>query len=414
MKLLFIYYDRPDYFVGPIVNARRLLPELQSRGHEIHCLIFYRRGDSPSSRYLESHGVRCYVRPFAGATEEKISWILEKVVAISPDVFVPNLSVVGWFAARWVRDSGIPTISCHRSDDQYHWAMVDEFVLGQKEWAVSGLVCVSEHLRKEVAERRPEHTKLCVIPSGVPISKDSCIHDGGPLKLVYVGRMVQEQKRILDMVDALAMVMGHLPDVTATLYGDGPERMSVEKRVNELGLSHRINVAGVCPSEKIQSQLIQHHVLVLLSDYEGTPGAVMDAMACGVVPVCLDIKGGVQELVIDKHTGLLVKDREQDFLAAIKLLSNDPSLRKSMALKAKQHIVERYSLLCAADKWEEFCEKLLDSAPGRRPLIVPDKFNLPPVRSGLAREDFRKVAWPLDLAKRSIKLLKRKLMVNTT
>lgn len=365
------------------------MPELKLRGHDIHCLLFCMGEDAPSARYLQACGVSCYVHPYADSTENKISWILKKVSLVSPDVFVPNLSVAGWFAARWVRESGIPTIACHRSDDQYHWAMVDEFVLGEKQWAVSGLVCVSEHLRRSVSEKTPEHTKLCVIPSGVPVSNFSCRHDG-PLKLVYVGRMVQQQKRILDLVDALAFVMDSLPDVTATLYGDGPERMSVEMRVRELGLSGRINVAGVCPSEEIQSQLVQHHVLVLLSDYEGTPGAVMDAMACGVVPVCLDIKGGVRDLVIDRYTGLLVKDRMHDFLTAIKLLSQNIDLRKAMALNAKQHITEGFSLMRAAGLWEGFCEELLVSAPHRRLLTVPRKFKLPAVKSGLAREDFRK------------------------
>jgi glycosyltransferase involved in cell wall biosynthesis len=56
-------------------------------------------------------------------------------------------------------------------------------------------------------------------------------------------------------------------------------------------------------------QLIEHNILILLSDYEGTPGAVMDGMACGLVPVCTDISGGVQELVIPDQTGLLVRDR---------------------------------------------------------------------------------------------------------
>lgn len=36
MKIAFMAYDRPNYFGGPITNARRLLPELVKRGHEIH------------------------------------------------------------------------------------------------------------------------------------------------------------------------------------------------------------------------------------------------------------------------------------------------------------------------------------------------------------------------------------------
>ncbi len=400
MKLLFVFYDRPDYFVGPIVNARRLLPELCSRGHEVHCLIFRLGAEgAPSADYLESLGVHCYVHPFDCSTEDKIVWILQQISYISPDVFVPNLSVAGWFAARWAREAGIPTIACHRSDEDFYWAMVDDFVLGDKLWAVSGLVCVSEHLKNAVSIQCPEYTKLCVIPSGVPIPAETSRHDG-PLKIAYVGRMVQEQKRVHDLIDALALVMDSQPDITATLYGDGPERANVEKRIGSLGLSHRIHIAGVCPSEQIQDQLVQYHVLVLLSDYEGTPGAVMDAMACGVVPVCLDIEGGVRDLVIDKVTGVLVKNRRQDFLTAIKMLSDDPDLRKSLAANAKQHIMGKFSLQHAADLWEGFCKELLDSAPVRQPFIAPPKIRLPDVRKEFAREDFRQESFFSVLAKR--------------
>ena len=44
MRILFIYHDRPNYYAGPIVNARRLLPGLQKSGFEVHCLIFVIEG----------------------------------------------------------------------------------------------------------------------------------------------------------------------------------------------------------------------------------------------------------------------------------------------------------------------------------------------------------------------------------
>lgn len=397
MKLLFIYYDKINYLGGPIVNARRVLPELRKRGHEIHCVLFMMgEGESPSAKYLEEQGIFCYVKTLGIATEEKIDWILKLVAKISPDVFVPNLSVAGWFAARWIRDAGIPTIACHRSDDRFHWTMVDDFVCGNQEWSVSGLVCVSENFKKIIAEKNPEFTKLCVIPSGVPVPIESSLQTG-PFKIAYVGRLVQEQKRIHDLVDALAIVINNNDGITATLFGDGPELETIQQHIENLELKHRINVFGVCPSEKIQDQLLQYHVLVLLSDYEGTPGAVMDAMACGVVPVCLDIPGGVQELVLNGVTGFLVKDRQQDFQRAIEKLSMNVNLRKQLAANARKHILERFSLDMAADHWEAFCQQLIDEAGERKTLQIPRNIQLPAVRSAFAREDFRRTENTLSL-----------------
>ena len=63
----------------------------------------------------------------------------------------------GCFASRSVRESGVPTVAVHRSDDLFHWAMVDELVAGKPEWALTGLVCVSDDLQRKVAARSAAH-----------------------------------------------------------------------------------------------------------------------------------------------------------------------------------------------------------------------------------------------------------------
>jgi len=410
MKILFIYYDRPNYYGGPIVNARRLLPELRGRGHEIHCLIFILKGHAPSATYLENRGVRCHLHKFGQYTEQRITWILQKFSEIQPDVFVPNISVAGWFASRWVRESGVPTIAVHRSDDRFHWAMVDEFVTGAQKWAHTGLVCVSEDLQQKVASRKPMHTRLCVIPSGVPVCAQSSIQ-AGPLKLVYVGRLVQQQKRILDLVDALAMIMRTHFDITATLIGDGKERQAVQQRIDGYGLKERIRIMGTVANEEIQAVISRYDVLVLLSDYEGTPGSVMDGMAAGLVPVCLDIAGGVQELINHENTGLLVKDRGPSFVDAIDRLKADTELRKQLAARAREHVSNYFSLKGAADRWEMFCNELSNGENPLLPVTIPKKLILPPVRPGLEREDRRLEIFPIRVIRafnRSVKRILKK------
>lgn len=388
MNFVFVFHDRPNYFGGPIVNARRLLPELCRRGHQVHCLILYGGGASPSMEYLQSQGVKCFARPMVGYTEGHIRWLLQQLITLKPDVFIANAFVSAWFAGRWAREAGIPSVAVMRSDEPFCWAMVDEFVVGSKEWAVSGLVCVSEGLCRRVEDKGPLHTLLRTIPSGVPITPNIS-EQAGALRLVYVGRLVQEQKRILELIDALARVMGEYLDVRATLIGDGDQSAAVLQRIDALGLGARIEVLGTLPSEAIQEKLVGYDVLVLLSDYEGTPGAVMDGMAAGLVPVCLDIPGGVRELVIPEQTGLLVQNREGDFVEAIGRLAQDAALRRRLSVNAKAHVEEHFSLKVAVNRWEELCRELLLQAGPSRPLKVPKVFSLPPLRPELAREDRR-------------------------
>jgi colanic acid/amylovoran biosynthesis glycosyltransferase len=388
LRLLFICFDQPDYFGGPIVHARRLLPELQRRGHEVHCLLFFAGDEAPSAGHFEQHGIHCRLRAFGLATEEQVRWILEQVSAIRPDVFVPNMLVAGFYAARWVREAGIPTVAVHRSDDEFHWAVVDEFVVGEREWAVSGLVCVSDAFRRSVESRRPPHTRLCTIPSGVPIPAFQSAQTG-PLKLVYAGRLAQEQKRVHEMVDALALLMECRDDVTATLIGSGNEWHALHRRIAQYDLGNRIFLGGSVPGEQIQEELSRHDAFILLSDYEGTPIAAMDAMAAGLVPVCLDIPGGVRELVIHERTGLLVRDRAGDFVAAITRLADDPALRRRLAANGKDHVRRHFSLATAAERWERFCTDLLANRGPAGAVRIPETVSLPPPRPAFRREDFR-------------------------
>jgi glycosyltransferase involved in cell wall biosynthesis len=387
MKIAFMAYDRPSYYAGPITNARRLLPELQKRGHDVHAMIFF-DFDSPTAQYLQSHGVTCHYIQKPRHTETQISWILRTLKKINPDVFIPNIFVSGWYAAKWVQQANIPAIAAYRSDDSYYWAMVREFVVGAPEWAVDGLVCVSQHLKEKVEALHPTHTQLCMIPSGVPVP-DYYSQQSESLSLVYIGRLVQQQKRIRETFDALVQVIRGNSDIRATLIGEGSEEAYLKQKIQALHLGDRIELSCAIPNDKLHQELRKHNVLVLLSDYEGTPGAVMDGMACGLVPVCLDIGGGVSELVIPGKTGILVRDRDKSFIDAIQQLKSNRALRVRLSQNARQHIIDYYSLDVATSLWETFFEQLIDRTRLKKQISIPWCYKLPHAKPGLAHDDHR-------------------------
>ena len=393
MHICFTVYDTPDQLGGPMVNARRLLPELRRRGHRISALILYWGASSPMASVFRDSGIECRVVRKQEYTEDAVRWILRQVGGLSPDVFVANLSVPAFFASRWIRRAGIPTIAALRSDDPFHWTMIDQFVAGPETWAVSGLVSVSAGLLDVVKERNPRHTRFAVIPSGVPVPSTGCRHDG-PIRMVYVGLLNQYRKRIMDVAVSMGRVLERDPGATASFYGEGQQRAELERFVREHACGSRIRVEGLVPCEEIQERLLLHNVIVLLSDAEGTPGAVMDGMACGLVPVCLDIRGGVRELVLDGKTGLLVKDRGDSFVRAIDRLREDVELRQRLGLGAREHICRDFSLEVAAARWETFCRELLGSRENGRKgsLRVPRGLSLPPSCPGFDREDVRRPA----------------------
>jgi glycosyltransferase involved in cell wall biosynthesis len=374
--IVFVSFDGSKDYGGPTVNASRLLPELRRRDHRVTALLVTDDEETTHLASLRDAGVDCRVLPRGGYTEDLAQMSLALLDELQPSVFVPNIWIPGCFAARWAREAGVPTVAAYRSDDPLYEGILDQFVFGDPAWAVSGMVCVSKDLENRVRQRRPKDTRTAVIPSGVPIPGQGHVH-GDRFRIAYVGRISQRQKRILDVGGAIISALEAIPEADAAFFGHGDETPQLRRLVEESGMAQRIEIAGSVDPSRIQSCLLAFDVVVLLSDYEGTPGALMDAMACGLVPVVLDIPGGVRELVINDETGVLVKDRDREFVDAIKDLHKMVERRAELGQRARDHITARFSLRRAADLWEELFESLRAEAGRSSPIGSASRLRLP-------------------------------------
>jgi colanic acid/amylovoran biosynthesis glycosyltransferase len=90
----------------------------------------------------------------------------------------------------------------------------------------------------------------------------------------------------------------------------------------------------------------------------------MEAMAAGLVPVCLNIRSGVPELVEHNITGLLVNDRSDGFLDAVRLLRSETGLWERLSKAARTKIESEYSYQKTADRWIELFTELLGPFSG--------------------------------------------------
>ncbi len=244
------------------------------------------------------------------------------------------------------------------------------------------------------AKQLPATTLVRHIPHGVPVPQQVARSPDGRLKLAYAGRLVEINKQVSEMTRALCRVAREIPGTEAVLYGDGPSRPALQQLLRTEGKGLPIRLAGNVDNDQIQSHLLERHVIVLLSDSEGLPIALMEAMACGVVPICLRVPSGVLELVEDGVTGLLVNDRGDDFVAAVRRLRDEPGLWERLSRAARAKIEAEYSQEQSAARWSAFFEELRRNAGQRRPIEIPSRFDLPPVHPNLAHVDERKRPLP--------------------
>jgi colanic acid/amylovoran biosynthesis glycosyltransferase len=396
MKVTFCTYDSPSYLGGPATWLSRLLPDLQSRGVQVTTLFFLDGLDKSRCRtyqHLLRQGISCHAFPMQSSTEEKIHWLLTLLEQSPPDIFVPHMLVAGFFASRWVKAAGIPTVGVLHSDDEFYRGVLRQFVFGPQAYQLSALVCVSDFLRQKVeTEQATTITQVYKIPCGVPLPEQLSQPPTDTFKLIYVGRLTEEQKRISEVTRAFCQAVQNIPGTEATIYGDGSDRVNVEAILQQAGQGLPIHLAGQVDSDQLKAILQETHGIVLLSDYEGLPVALMEAMAYGVVPICLNIRSGIPELIEDGVQGLLVNDRREDFIAAVRKLKDNPDLWLQLSQSAHHKIAAAYSQESGTTAWLELFEALkLQGNPS--PVISHPKWlHLPAIDPGLAWEDRRRVA----------------------
>jgi glycosyltransferase involved in cell wall biosynthesis len=387
MKVTFCSLDWPDYVGGPNAWLRRLVPGLVKKGIQVKVLFFVDNGipeNCPTVMAFRDQGVDCPAICTPVWMQDRVRWILKKIQADPPDIFVPNLVLPAFYSGQWVREANIPTIGVLHSDDPYYYALIREFVFHKGGNQLSALVCVSKFLEQEVHNRHPQGTLIRRIPCGVPVPQQTTEPPRDRMRLIYTGRINEEQKRISDLTRALCRAVREVPDTEAVIYGKGPAESAVRQIIANEGKGLPITYAGSIDSDQVQMHLLKSQALVLLSDYEGLSVSVMEAMACGVVPIYLNTRSGAAELIEHEKTGLLVANRDDDFVNAVRRLRNEPSLWASLSSAARAKIEAEYSSDFSTECWAELLNELVGASKPKLVIKIPGRLRLPEIPADLA------------------------------
>ncbi len=355
MNVTFTTFDAPDFVGGPNSWLRGVLPFLQRAGWQIRVLFFIERGPPeacPCYRALTGMGIACEAASSNEPMFAQVRWLLRELAKAPPTVFVINLSIAGYLATRWIRRAGISSIGILHSDDAFYKKIFAEFVVGAAGNCVTDMVCVSEFLSR-LNEDAKTATSMHLIPYGVAVPDHAATAPTECLRLIYVGRLVEEQKQILALAQALCRVVREVADTEAIIYGSGPDRARLEQCLEQENVGQRVRLGGQVDNVEVQKLMLNANVLVLLSDYEGLPIAMLEAMACGVVPVCLRTRSGVSQLIEQGKTGFVVDNRGDDFVTTIREIAMKPELWSRLSRASRAKIVTQYSAELNASRWVE-------------------------------------------------------------
>src|SRR5262245_5998505 len=380
MKVAFATYDASEDIGGVSTWMQRVLPLLQGTGVavEVHMMAFDGQPGT-NCTYFQERGIPVRWIPWQQHLPYAVRAFLRFLEQGQPDVYVPNCIVPAYFAAGYARRSEIPTVGVLHSDDPFYWGLVDEFIKGRPEFRLSAVVPVSAFLESEVSSiAKALGVAVRRIGCGVPVPNKSTQSPDIGFRLVYVGRLIEEQKRSSDVAVALCEVVRRNPNLEAWILGDGPARKAVEGIIQEKGMGARVRLLGRVDNADVFGILAQCHGLVLLSDYEGLSVSMLEAMATGVVPICLDMRSGIREAIQHGANGLIVKERTWAVLAAVQPLQADLAWWKKRSIASRETVWERYSIENCARQWADLLQGLYLGRAAPTPFKPPRVLRLPP------------------------------------
>ena len=315
-----------------------------------------------SNEFIEtanSTGLEVHTIPECFAFDPQVVWALRKLVKIlDPDIiqthhvkshFLVRMSGV-WRNRHWIAFHHGYTKDAKRT---LIYNQLDRWSLR----VASQIVTVCRPFKVQISSIGVPQSRITVLHNAISLNwltdgnvddigsaaQDSCIKRGGHESVVLAVGRLSEEKGFNELIFALDQLRRLRPElfVRLLIVGDGPEKARIERTVRDYNLQDRVALPGHVRDIRPYYRVADMVVISSLS--EGSPNALLEAMAAGV-PVVATSVGGIPEIVADKETAILVEPRNPFAMAsAMNLLLSNRSLSESLVRKAREVIKERYS-----------------------------------------------------------------------
>jgi len=225
------------------------------------------------------------------------------------------------------------------------------------------LVTGTEGLRNEYAKfYKLNAYKIKVLPNWINLEETNKLIASADKQSLKNKLNIREEKVLL-FVHRLSKRKGahRLPEIlkglkeekiVLVIAGDGPERINIEKKFENLGTAPKVRFLGNVPHENILNYFAIADVFLMPSEEEGFPHALLEAMAAGVPFVATKV-GGVAEITPPAASAYLVNQGDmENFIKSVRLLLHLDESEKEKLRRSLRHWAGRYDLKLVAEKFK--------------------------------------------------------------
>ncbi len=280
-----------------------------------------------------------------------------------PDIVHTHTAKAGALGRVAAVFAGVPvrihTFHGHIFESYFNRLYISIFLFIEKALAYFSkyIVVVSQAQKREMGEHykvaRPD--KIKVIPLGLELEKFALIQshngklrkglniDDDTIAIGIIGRLVpvKNHRMFLEAAKHLLSILGDEFKIKCLIIGDGEKRIELEVYAKELGISGNVLFCGW--QENMADVYSDLDIVVLTSLNEGTPVALIEALAAGRPVVATNV-GGVSDVVEDGINGYCVTSGDaQAFAHRMADLIKDPNKRSVFGTKGREMVREKFS-----------------------------------------------------------------------
>lgn len=306
--------------VGPAGDEHPFLPPLRERGVPVTALAF------PERAYLrERRELRRWLAGAPGAVVHTHGYRSDVLtIGVARSLGLPTVTTVHGFTGGGWKNRLYERLQ-RRAARRFH-----------------AVVAVSRPLASRLVREGVAPPRIHLVPNAWDAASARLSREDARARLGlptdawlagWVGRLSGEKGPDL-FVEALGRIE---EPVDGVMIGEGPERESLRRRAQALGVAERLRLCGRLPeAERLYSAF---DCFVLSSRTEGTPIVLFEAMAAGT-PVVATAVGGVPDVVSEREALLVPAGRPERLAEAILRVRAEPAAAARRAERAQRRLRE--------------------------------------------------------------------------